>query len=366
MACSVPAGPALWPIAPSPRLLERVAILGHGRFGRALGGLIEEAGSAYRALDPNNPPPDEVRASSLPELVQGAEIIVVAVPVPAIRPALESLRPHLAPSQLVIDVGSVKVGPKEALQAVLGEDVPWAASHPLFGPASLARGERPLRVVICPNRRQEEAVARARRFYQRIGCTVMELDAEAHDRAMADTHALAFFVAKALLEIGVETHPLAPPSFQAMTRTIEAVRSDAGHLFHAIQSENEFAASARRRLIDTLENIDEHLEHAAEQAPATYAIPDLGVRAPDLLQTRDLIDELDRELIALLARRAQLSLRAGRAKAGRAVRDPEREKSLLENRLRWAAEAGLDEATVRDLFDAILRSSRRLQREKEP
>src|SRR5687767_7104247 len=105
----------------------------------------------YRAIDPTNPPPAFVRAHSMQDLVEGAEIVVVAVPVPMIGAALQSLRPVLTPDHLVIDVGSVKLGPEAALRRELGADIPWVATHPLFGPASLARGERPLRVVVCPN-----------------------------------------------------------------------------------------------------------------------------------------------------------------------------------------------------------------------
>jgi prephenate dehydrogenase len=343
------------------RRIVRAAILGHGRFGRALGGLLSEADVEYRALDPQNPPPAFVRAHSLADLVEGAEIVVVAVPVAAIPAALSSLRPALSPDQLVVDVGSVKIGPEAALRRILGSEIPWAATHPLFGPASLARGERPLRVVVCPNELHPGAASRATSFYQRIGCEVLELSPDAHDHAMADTHALAFFVAKALIDLGVEGHPFAPPSFQAMARTIEAVRSDAGHLFHAIQSENEFAASSRRRLIDALESIDEAISQKPE-GTEVFSIPDLGEKAPDLLETRDLIDEVDRELVQLLARRSQLSLRAGRAKAKKVVRDKERERAVFEARSRWAEELGLDPQAVREIFDAILRHSRRVQR----
>lgn len=346
------------------RRIVRAAILGHGRFGRALGGLLSEADIEYRALDPVHPPPAFVRAHSVEDLVEGADIVVVAVPVPAIGQALETLRPALFPAQLVIDVGSVKIGPEAALRRVLSNQIPWAATHPLFGPASLARGERPLRVVVCPNELHRDAASRARSFYQRIGCEVLELTPDAHDHAMADTHALAFFVAKALIDLGVEEHPFAPPSFQAMARTIEAVRADAGHLFHAIQHENEFAGASRRRLIDALENLDEAINANVEDLPI-FSIPDLGEKAPDLLETRDLIDEVDRELVALLARRAQLSLRAGRAKPNKVVRDVERERALFEARARWAEELGLDPQAVRDVFDAILRHSRRVQRTDE-
>jgi prephenate dehydrogenase len=169
-----------------------------------------------------------------------------------------------------------------------------------------------------------------------------------------------------------------PPSFQAIARTIEAVRSDAGHLFLAIQRENPYAGSARRRLLDALSNVDEQLRamrdvpgetasaSASASVAAPLAIPDLGASSPDLRATRDLIDALDRDLVDLLARRRELSRRAGRAKAraGKEVRDETRERAMLEDRAEWGRERGLDPDALRDVFDSILRLSRAAQREK--
>jgi prephenate dehydrogenase len=348
------------------------AILGYGRFGRALAGLCAEAGRPHRAFDPGADVPAELRAGSLAELARGAEIIVVAVPVPAMRAALEALRPHLGARQLVIDVGSVKVGPAAVLADVLGRDVPWAATHPLFGPTSLALGERPLRVVVCPSPMHPRAAARARAFYERLGCEVVEATAEAHDRVMADTHALTFFVAKGLLDVGAgEGAPFSPPSFQAIERTLDAVRSDAGHLLAAIHRENPFAEAARARLLAALGDVDRALRAPRPEPPApepAVAIPGLGERAPDLRETRDLIDELDAELLGLLARRAQLARRVGRMKAklGKAVLDRRREAELLEARRARAAELELDPASIEDIFRAVLRFSRRVQGEPAP
>ena len=161
---------------------------------------------------------------------------MLAVPVPRTREALESLRPHLGPDQVVLDVGSVKVHPYADLEAVLGDEIPWVATHPLFGPLSLALAERPLRVVVCPSPRHPGPLRAPSELYRRIGCEVIEQTPESHDRVMAHTHALTFFVAKGMLDAGAGMEvPFAPPSFQAISRTIETVRSDAGHLFAAIQ-----------------------------------------------------------------------------------------------------------------------------------
>jgi prephenate dehydrogenase len=345
-----------------------VAILGYGRFGRALGELLSDAGVAFRALDPVAEVPADRRAESLPALVVGAELVCLAVPVPQMRSALERLRPHLGAGQVVFDVGSVKVHPMQAMTDVLGAAIPFVATHPLFGPLSLALAERPLRVVVCPSELHPAAAKKVHALYERIGCEVIEQTAEGHDRVMAHTHALTFFVAKGMIDAGAGMSvPFAPPSFQAISRTIETVRSDAGHLFAAIQKENPFAHEARKQLVDALQSIDAALDlpGADEPAEATrFAIPDLGTHSPELKEAREHIDALDRDIVQLLARRTQLAQRAAKAKAqmGHPVLDPGREAALFEARRAWARDAGVDEESVEEIFRAIVRASRRAQR----
>ena len=162
-----------------------------------------------------------------------------------------------------------------------------------------------------------------RELYERIGCEVVEQTPEGHDRVMAHTHALTFFVAKGMIDAGAGMEvPFAPPSFQAIARTIETVRSDAGHLFAAIARDNPFAAQARKQLVQALGAIDRALdaqgtrdEDASPDSTGGFSIPDLGERSPELKQTRDHIDAVDREIVRLLAQRAGLAQRAARAKA---------------------------------------------------
>jgi prephenate dehydrogenase len=374
--------PPMPTMPPGDATAPEVAILGYGRFGRALGQLLAEAGVGHRAYDPlaGTEVPQEFRADSLRDLASKAKLVVVAVPVPRIRAALVDLRPHLGPGTIVLDVGSVKVGPAAALAEVLGDAIPWVATHPLFGPLSLALAERPLRVVLCPAAAHPEAAARVRALYERIGCEVVEQTPEGHDRVMAHTHALTFFVAKGMIDAGAGMDvPFAPPSFQAIARTIETVRSDAGHLFSAIARDNPFAAEARKQLVQALSSIDRALdaqvaesprageggvEDASPEGSGKFAIPDLGERSPELKQTREHIDAVDREIVRLLAQRAQLAQRAARAKAklGAPVLDSTREAEVMGARRAWADELKVDADAVADVFRAIMTMSRRAQR----
>ncbi|WP_224362117.1 prephenate dehydrogenase/arogenate dehydrogenase family protein [Hyalangium versicolor] len=341
----------------------KVALMGYGRFGRALGSLLAESGMGFRALDPHAEIPEPYRCTSLPELISGADLVVVAVPVPKLHSVLEDLRPYLKPSQLVMDVGSVKVKPVEALNAVLGTQVPWIGTHPLFGPLSLAMAERPLRVVLCPNPLHPEAAAQARTFYERLGCEIVEQTPESHDRVMAHTHALTFFVAKGMIDAGTGLDvPFAPASFKALARTIETVRSDAGHLFAAIQLENPFASEARQQLLEALEQIHEKLERLPAEATSPEAgrmvIPTPEAHSTEAAEYRGHLDQIDREMLALLARRTHLAQRVARAEAREGQGSHEAsDEALLKARRAWASELGLEkEAEV--FFRTLFRLSR--------
>ena len=216
-----------------------------------------------------------------------------------------------------------------------------------------------------------------RALYERIGCEVIVQTPEGHDRVMAHTHALTFFVAKGMIDAGAATAvPFAPPSFQALSRTIETVRSDAGHLFAAIARDNPFAPEARKELVRSLAAIDAALDAEARarrgaddeaggrtraRRPARH--PDLGQQSPALKEVRDHMDAIDEEIVRLLAQRMQLSQRAARAKAalGAPVLDGAREAELIAARRQWAAASRIDPDAVADVFRAMLTMSRRGQ-----
>lgn len=245
------------------------ALFGYGRFGRAFADLLQRAGHVVRIHDPQAEIPAALAAPAPADALADADWVVLAMPVPMLEPALRELRPLLDARHTVIDVGSVKEHPCALLDEHLGEAIPHAGTHPLFGPLSLARGE-PLRAVLCASARHPRAAERTRALFESLGCTVIAQDAATHDRAMAKTHALAFFIARALVEMGVgDDLSVAPPSFLGLANMLAAVRGDAGHLFAAIQRENPHAEAARAELLAHLAAIHHRLLAGDE----TLAIP---------------------------------------------------------------------------------------------
>ena len=76
------------------------------------------------------------------------------------------------------------------------------------------------------------------------------------------------------------------------------------------------------------------------------------------------IDEIDRELLRLLNRRARLAMKVGALKrvAGLPCSDPERERLVL-RRLQQANGGPLDTRAISKLFRRIIRESRRVESE---
>jgi isochorismate pyruvate lyase len=67
------------------------------------------------------------------------------------------------------------------------------------------------------------------------------------------------------------------------------------------------------------------------------------------------IDALDREVIAMLGRRARYVEAAVRFKTGESsVRAPERQRTMLEARRRWAEEEGLSPDVVEEIYKALI------------
>ena len=70
---------------------------------------------------------------------------------------------------------------------------------------------------------------------------------------------------------------------------------------------------------------------------------------------REAIDALDREIIYLIGRRTSYVDVAAHFKTGEeSVHAPERQRTMLETRRRWAEENGLDPDVIEDLYRTLI------------
>ncbi|GIW44711.1 MAG: prephenate dehydrogenase [Candidatus Binatia bacterium] len=161
--------------------------------------------------------------------VAGADLVVLAVPVRSMPAVVQEFRTALAPGTLVTDVGSVKRYVLDAVEPLLPAGVPFVGAHPIAGTeesgAAAARADlfRGHRCVVTPGTRSgARAVEQIRALWEAVGMEVLEMNADAHDAALAWVshlpHVLAFAASLALERNLPDAARLAGPSFASLTR----------------------------------------------------------------------------------------------------------------------------------------------------
>jgi len=148
---------------------------------------------------------------SIAQAVEGADLVLLAVPVRATDACLQALRTTLSPHALLMDVGSTKGDVVAAARAALGERLPcFVPAHPIAGKevAGIEHAQATLyqqrKTILTPlPETQAGHVQLAREVWERVGSTVFELSPEAHDATFAAVshlpHMLAFAAINALL-----------------------------------------------------------------------------------------------------------------------------------------------------------------------
>jgi prephenate dehydrogenase len=115
-----------------------VAVLGLGQIGGSLLHAIRQAGLEVVGYDTDTSTAAAVSASGFPvaptdhAAVHGADLVVLAMPLPEVTEALRSLAPHLGPNAVVTDVGTLKRPVLEAVRTFL-PGVTFVGGHPLAG-----------------------------------------------------------------------------------------------------------------------------------------------------------------------------------------------------------------------------------------
>ncbi|KUL95517.1 prephenate dehydrogenase [Bosea sp. WAO] len=246
-----------------------IGIMGFGAFGRLMARHLQPH-FRLRVFDPERPPcPDETGKGIAPADVAeigACDLVILAVPVSALPSALATLSPHLRAGTVVLDVGSVKIGPALALQAGLPAHVEIVGTHPLFGPQSARHGIRGLKIAICPIRGR--SAGRIAAFLRRVlGLEVIMTTPDAHDREVALVQGLTHLIAKILVQMEPLPRRMTTASFDLLMQATEMVRHDSPGVFLAIERANPHARAVRERFFTLAEAMRAHLDGAHRQEP---------------------------------------------------------------------------------------------------
>jgi prephenate dehydrogenase len=139
------------------------------------------------------------------EAARGADLIVLAVPILTMRPALAAMIPHCAPDAVVTDVGSVKAWVVRELEPLLRGEMSLVGAHPIAGKETTGAGAADAalfenrRVILTPSARSTPgALAKIETLWRATGARVEMMAPELHDAILARASHLPQVVASAL------------------------------------------------------------------------------------------------------------------------------------------------------------------------
>ena len=194
-----------------------IVIVGFGLIGASFSAAIQEAGfdGTITAVVRNEDSGKEAVSQSLAhnfstnvaDAVTTADVVVLAVPMLAMREQLIAMAKHLPAEAIVTDVGSVKgYFVKEAL-AVLSDATRIVPAHPIAGRelSGMAAADAGLfkdrRVILTPlSETSPDAVSVVESLWAKTGAVVEKLAVDHHDRVLAHTSHVPHIVAFALVD----------------------------------------------------------------------------------------------------------------------------------------------------------------------
>lgn len=181
---------------------KRVALIGLGLIASSMAHAMREKGLAGEII--GHAKSAETRATALEiglcdrvfdtaaEAVEGADLVVLCVPVGAMAAIAAEIAPHLAAGATVTDVGSVKHAVIEAVAPHMPDHVQFIPGHPLAGTEH--SGPRSGFAALFVNRwwlltplegNDPAAVARLKAFLTALGANVDEMEVARHDLVLA-------------------------------------------------------------------------------------------------------------------------------------------------------------------------------------
>jgi prephenate dehydrogenase len=240
--------------------MKKLAIIGLGLMGGSLGLAVKrrrlaKAVHGYARRAANRRQAEKCgavdKAWDRPEdAVQGADMVVLCLPVLAIPDFLRRCRPHLKAGCIVTDVGSTKAELVHECDKILARSkAVFVGSHPIAGSeetgiqaAQADLYEGAITVLTAPKgaRKVRDAGATVGKMWKGVGARIVVMSPAEHDQLIARTSHLPHLVAAALVNLLKGTAPkaqyLCGPGFRDATR----IAAGSEDIWHDIVKSNRF------------------------------------------------------------------------------------------------------------------------------
>jgi cyclohexadieny/prephenate dehydrogenase len=191
---------------------QRLALIGSGLIGSSIARAARACGAASSIVATARSAATRARVAELGfadtvadsniEAVDGADLVIVCVPVGASGAVAAEIGPQLQPGTIVSDVGSVKAQVLAAMAPHLGREVHFIPAHPVAGTEHSGPDSGFAELFVnrwCiltpPPDADSDAVERLAAFWRALGSNVETMTAEHHDLVLAITSHVPHLIA---------------------------------------------------------------------------------------------------------------------------------------------------------------------------
>ena len=238
-----------------------IGIIGFGRFGKLSARYLAED---FEVLVFNRTDKTEeiratgARAASLISVCQ-QKIVILCVPISALKAILSEIQPLLNKDAVVIDVCSVKVYPCQWMKSLLPDNISILATHPMFGPDSASDSLAEQKIFLSPIRMDQKTYQKIKTYLASKNLAIMESTPEDHDQQIAVSLALTHFIGRALSEFGAVPLGMDTEGYRRLLHILDVVEHDTWQLFYDMHHYNPYAQENRAAFIQAMQKINNQL-----------------------------------------------------------------------------------------------------------
>ena len=261
-----------------------VGIIGLGLIGGSLGISLKKRGFASKIIgvDKNEKHCKEAiklgfvdETCALNEVLNEAEIVILAVPVDAARKILPFLLDAVKNSQIVIDMGSTKEGICKIANAHPNRNR-FVASHPIAGtenagPSAAFDGLFDEKItIICDEEKSESyALNSCKELYAILNMTILSMSAEEHDRHIAYvshlSHITSFVLGQTVLEIEKEEKHIFNMAGSGFASTVRLAKSSPDMWAPIFEQNKKHISTALDTYINNLQEFKHRIDNGEKE-----------------------------------------------------------------------------------------------------
>ncbi len=248
-----------------------IGIIGNGRFGKLLLNTFKNHLENSKVLAYSRREiPDQKIFFELRD-VASCDIVIPTVPISVFEDTIKNISKFLKPGSLIVDVCSVSIHPANVLLENLQGDIDILSTHPMFGPDSTENGKnfKGLKFIFKELRirnhrptgvfstQADELSKIFLNFWKELGCDMVELSPEDHDKQAAYTHAFAFLIGRIGILMNVRKNNISTKGFEGLLYNQLAVENDTSQLFDDMMKYNPYVKEMIRdfdRSFSTIKN----------------------------------------------------------------------------------------------------------------